>query len=230
MEAYTMQATAPAEGLSTQQLFQLLQDAAGAQCVPLHLSGPDLEKLGLMWVIVRYQVQVERWPQPGEALSLRTWPGEVRHGMMARFYTLRGSEDEVLLRVSSVWAVVDRETRRMVNGEERGVHLDPLLTGEEIPLPGAVKRFPTAQEADFTVPAAYLDTNGHMNNTFYYTVAERCIGRDARQTAPREIRTAHQNEALCGETLHLRWGEDKGLYYISGEHGDKLIFRMNLRY
>ena len=229
MLIYTADCTVAPEGLSLRALFRLLQDAAGAQCVPLHLAGPDLEKMGLMWVIVRCRVQIARWPAPGESLRLHTWPGKARHGMMPRFYRLCGDAGAEL-RVSAVWAVVDRKTRSMVNGEDFGIHLDPSETGEEIRLPGAVKRLDTPNERDFTVPADYLDTNGHMNNTFYYAVAERCLGRDARQDAPGEILTEHQSEALCGETLHLRWGEENGLCYISGEHGDRPVFRMNLRY
>lgn len=230
MEIYTQDYTVAPEGLSLQALFQLLQDAAGNQCVPLHLAGPDLEKLGLMWVIVRYRVQIERWPQAGEALRVHTWPGKARHGMMPRFYTLRGGDGAALLRVCAVWAVVDRQTRSMVNSEDFGIHLDPLVTGEEIRFPAGVRKLPTDREADFTVPAAYLDTNGHMNNTYYYTVAERCLNRDARTAPPQEILTEHQSEALCGETLRLRWGEEGGLCYLSGEHGDRVVFRMNLKY
>ena len=53
MNVYQEEFTVGPEGLSTQELFKLLQDIAGNQCIPLHLTGPDLEKQGLMWVIIR---------------------------------------------------------------------------------------------------------------------------------------------------------------------------------
>ena len=230
MEVYQKGFTVGAEGLSTRELFRLLQDIAGEQCAPLHLTGPDLEKMGLMWVIIKYRVQAARWPRPGEELTARTWPGRARHGMMPRFYAIRGAAGETVLAASSVWAVVDRQTRAMVNGDELGVTLPSLETGEEIRLPGAVRRFETTQSAAFTVPADYLDENGHMNNTFYYSVAEACIGRDARREGLREAATEHVSEALCGEELRLSWGAQDGLWYILGENGDRVVFRMNLRY
>ena len=230
MEVYRRNYTVGAEGLSTQALFKFLQDIAGEQCIPLKLSGPDLEKRGLMWVIIKYRLQVSRWPQPGETIQANTWPGKTRHGMMPRFYVLRDAGGETLLAASSIWAVVDRQTRAMVNNEELGVHIDPLETGEEIRLPGAIKKLETTQERLFRVPAEYLDENGHMNNTFYYTVAEDCLGRDARRDRLLEVSTEHVSEALCGEELLLRWAESEGLGYITGSLGDKLIFRMNLRY
>ncbi len=217
-------------GLRLQELFKHLQDAAGDQCIPLHLSGPDLEKMGLMWVIIRYRMEIARWPQPGETFTLNTWPGKTRHGMMPRFYTLRDETGQKLLGVSAIWAVVDRQTRSMVNNEEVQVHLDFLETGEEIRLPGVVRRHETTETGSFVVPEEYLDSNGHMNNTHYYTVAERCIGRDVRQDSLAEVCTEHVNEALCGEEITLHWSQEDNLYYISGESNGKPVFKMTLRY
>ena len=69
MEIYEKKMTAPAEGLSTRELFRWLQDIANEQCIGYHLTGDDLEKKGLMWVVIRYLVRAPRWPEPG-----RLWP------------------------------------------------------------------------------------------------------------------------------------------------------------
>ena len=62
MEIYEKKMTAPAEGLSTRELFRWLQDIANEQCIGYHLTGDDLEKKGLMWVVIRYLVRAPRWP------------------------------------------------------------------------------------------------------------------------------------------------------------------------
>ena len=230
MEVYKREFTVGSGGLSTRELFRLLQDIAGEHCVPYGLAGPDLEKRGLMWVVIRYRLEAARWPQPGERLTASTWPGRARHGMMPRFYALKDGDGETRLAASAYWAVVDRGTRAMVNGEAFGVTLEPVETGEELRLPGAIRRFETDRSAVFTVPPEYVDENGHMNNTFYYDVAERCVGRDARRDGLRAAATEHVSEALCGEELRLRWGERDGLWYVCGEHGERTVFRMNLEY
>ncbi len=230
VEIYRKEVQTDAEGMSLQQLFTLLQDAAGEQCAPLHLTGPDLEKIGLMWVIVKYRAEITRWPHAGETIRLNTWPGQARHGMMPRFYRIESETGETMLEVSSVWAVVDRKSRSMVNGEVLGVRLPVPEVAAAIRLPGSVKRIDTDGCRIFTVPESYLDSNGHMNNTYYYSVAEDCIGRDARDGTLRAAATEHVSEALCGEEMSLRWGEKDGLWYIVGEHGEKTVFRMNLLY
>ena len=227
MEIYEKQVIAPAGSLSIRELFVWLQDAAGEQCVPYHLAGDDLKKRGLMWVVVRYLIRVPRWPEPGEALRLLTWPGATRHSMMPRFYRLLDAAGECIASGSSVWTVVDRETRKMVNPEEHGVILEALVTGLEERRPPAPARLPAEDSADYLVTDAVLDTNGHMNNTRYYDLAERCIGREGGR--PRRIVTEHQSEIRAGQSMRIRWGREGERYFIEGAN-DYPVFRMELDY
>ena len=227
MEIYEKRLRVPDRGLSTRELFVWLQDAAGEQCAPYHLAGDDLRKLGLMWVVVRYLIRVPRWPEPGETLRLLTWPGATRHSMMPRFYRLLDAAGECIASGSSVWTVVDRETRKMVNPDEHGVILEALSTGLEERRPPAPARLPTEAFEDYSVTAGVLDTNGHMNNTRYYDLAERCIGREGGR--PRRIVTEHQSEIREGERMRVSWGREGERYYIEGAN-ELPVFRMELDY
>ena len=227
MEIYEKQVTAPAEGLSTRELFLWLQEIANEQCIGYHQSGDDLEKKGLMWVVIRYLVRIPRWPAAGEALRLQTWPGATRHGMMPRSYRLLDAAGNAIASASSVWTVVDRETRKMVNPDEHGVVLEALVTGLEERRPPAPARLPTTEETEYTVTADVLDTNGHMNNTRYYDLAERCIGREGEH--PCRIVTEHQSEIRLGQSMRVSWGQEGERYYIEGGN-EGPVFRMELDY
>ncbi len=227
MEIYEQKLSAPQAGLSTRGLFLWLQEIANAQCVPLGLSGDDLKAKGLMWVVLRYLVRVERWPEAGEALRLQTWPGSTRHGMMPRFYRLLDENDRCIVSASSVWTVVDRATRKMVIPEEHGIVLEGLVTGLEERRPPAPARLETSESMDYTVTAEVLDANGHMNNTCYYDLAERCIGCVGQH--PRTIITEHQSEIREGETMRVAWGREGGRFCLEGTR-DVTVFRMELDY
>ena len=147
MEIYEKKMTAPAEGLSTRELFRWLQDIANEQCIGYHLTGDDLEKKGLMWVVIRYLVRAPRWPEPGEELTLQTWPGQTRHSMMPRYYRLLDGAGTCVVSGSSVWTVVDRQSRKMVIPEEHGVVLEALTTGMEERRPPAPARLPLTESA-----------------------------------------------------------------------------------
>ena len=227
MEIYEKQLCTPSEGLSTRELFLWLQDIANEQCVDYHLTGADLEKKGLMWVVIRYLVRAPRWPQPGEQLRLQTWPGATRHGMMPRFYRLLDGEGSCIVSGSSVWTVVDRQTRRMVNPDEHGVILEPLVTGLEERRPPAPAKLPMAESTVYTVTEEVLDTNGHMNNTRYYDLAERCIGRTGEH--PSRIVTEHQSEIRLGEQMQVSWGQEGERFFLEGVK-EAPVFRMELDY
>ena len=227
MEIYEKELSAPAEGLSTRELFLWLQDIANEQCLGYRLTGDDLKEKGLMWVVVRYLVRAPRWPEPGQSLRLQTWPGQTRHGMMPRYYRLLDDKGNCLISGSSVWTVVDRETRKMVNPEEHGVILEALVTGLEERRPPAPARLETRQSREYTVTADVLDANGHMNNTRYYDLAEGCIGR--RGDAPRRIVTEHQSEIRLHESMRVSWGREGERYYIEGSN-ESPVFRMELDY
>jgi acyl-ACP thioesterase len=117
----------------------------------------------------------------------------------------------------------------MVFPDRYGVHVDGVVTGHEIALPSPPRRAEGSDSMSFTVPFSYVDLNGHMNNTRYFDLVEDCIGAAAAGKELKEICVEYQNEARLGETLLLRWGEEEGNCFLSGET-ERPVFRMGLKY
>lgn len=230
MNIYERTIRVPEEGLSTRELFWQLQEVSAAHSEALGFGGAKMEELGLMWVVVRYLVRAARWPRGGETLRLETWPGQVRHSMCPRYYRLLDADGALLLEGCCVWAVVDRQSRQMVQPQERGVGIPAVVTGLEARLPGPLRRPVTDRETTYTVPEEVLDQNGHMNNTRYFDLAERCAGLDARTRGLTEALAEFQNEALVGDRLLLRWGLAGDTLTVLGERDGEGVFRMRLSY
>lgn len=227
MELYSQNYTVPEKGLCAGDLFRLIQDVSGAHCRLLGYGEPVMEELGLMWVIIRHAVEVQRWPAPGETIALRTWPGPTRHGTCPRWYRIESSGGELLITGCAVWSVVDRHSRKMVLPAERGVEIPAQVTGLETRRPAAPGRLPPTESAEYRVDESVLDENGHMNNTRYYDLAEACLG-----TAGRPLTYAaaeYLAEARKGDLLRLSWGREDGRFCLSGEL-EGPAFRMELRY
>lgn len=229
MEIFSQEFEVPQEGLSARRLFWMLQEVSGSHSRSIGYGEDDMRALGVMWVVVRYGVTAERWPRAGERVRAETWPGQTRHGMCPRFYRLRGESGSVILSGSSLWAVVDRETRQMVVPHERGVDIEPQHVEGEAKLPATIRRPATDRETDFTVPEEYLDGNGHMNNTCYFDLAEQCTGLNAARSGLREVQAEYLNEALLGERMRVLWGSDGDWYTVVGEADAGHVFRMRLR-
>ena len=145
--------TVPGDPSRIAGLFRILQDVSGHAAACWHASGPELMEKGLMWVVIRYELTLSRALCPGEDLVITTWPSPVRHRMSQRSYLLADAGGRSLGQAAGVWALVDRETRSMVDGAARGVQFPTEETGLEPPFPASPEKLPADGERVFTVPA-----------------------------------------------------------------------------
>ncbi len=229
MEIYEKSFLIEREGLQTAQLFRELQQVSVRHCDRIGYGMDVVGPKGLIWVVVRQRLDIERWPQAGETIGIRTWPGDTRHGMFPRYYRMEDEAGQPLGEGCALWTLVDAASRRMVRPEDYGVSLEGLKTGREGALPHAPEKLPVSRSMDFVVPEEFLDSNGHMNNTRYYELAERCIGEELSGAKLRRAVTTYSAEALLGDRLELQLGQEGKRYFISGRT-DADIFKMYLEY
>ncbi|MBQ9663975.1 MAG: hypothetical protein IJV40_12570 [Oscillospiraceae bacterium] len=208
-------------------LFRELQDIAGEAVIPWHATGPELEKLGLMWVVVRYEVNLERQLIPGETLTLCTWASPVRHRLSQRNYLAYDRNGSCVLRGAGIWALADRKTRAMVDPEERHVEFRAETNGKEPPRPGTPKKLALQSRAAYTVTEEVLDMNGHMNNTRYFDLAQDLAGETFPVQELRQVRAVYSSEARLGDMLSVEWGQDGKEWYFTGEKNGETCFQIS---
>jgi len=215
--------------LRTSTLFALLQTASIRHTEELGMGrGKTLDR-GLLWVVARQYVVIDRMPVYDERIVLRSWPGNTMHVLFPRYYELVSEAGEILVRGSALWSLMEAETRTAAFPEEHGIVLEGVRTGRELPYLTKLLPIQTTERFSFEVPYSYVDLNGHMNNTRYFDVAEDHLAA-AREGRPlREVQTEYSSEATLGTTLTVDWGEEQGRYFFSGA-GEHPCFKMSLRY
>ena len=229
-------------------LFTFLQEAAISHTRKLGAGRDKTLDRGLLWVVTLQKVRIRRMPVYDEVLTLQSWPGEMMHLFFPRFWQILDQEGRTLIDASSLWVLMDRNTRKTVFPEEHGIAIPGAAFPGQIPLPGRFRVPETltgTEESSFTVPFSVTDLNGHMNNTRYYDLAEDLLPDVLRKKALTEIETEYSGEAKYRETLRLRHGceilrtagrilpegpaegHEKTAWYLSGE-SDRPVFRMRL--
>ena len=174
--------------LRTSELFKLLQEASIRHTEQLGMGRDKTLDKGILWVLLMQRAEITRMPEYDERIVLRSWPGKTMHLLFPRFYSLETEAGEGLVKASALWGLVDAKTRKAVFPERYGVEIAGMESGEEIDLPGPIRKLDCDREKRFEVPYSYVDLNGHMNNTRYFDLAEDCVGAAVKGKRLKEIR------------------------------------------
>ena len=215
--------------LRLSRLFTFLQEASIAHTTELGMSRERTLDRGLLWIVTLQQVKIDRLPTYDEDVKLLSWPGQTMHLYFPRYYRMEDPWGQTLLTGSALWALMDRESRKLVFPEEHGVRIDGERGEKPLPLPMAPKPAVAGTGETFTVPYSYVDLNGHMNNTRYFDLAEDCIPASREGRALRLVQTEYASEARLDDKLKVRWGQEGSSFYLQGE-GEKPVFRMRMEY
>lgn len=154
------------------RLLSVFQDAAGIHAHQMGVSGFDLAKKQLKWVISRYQIRVNQplvWPGPYE---LRTWRFPWKNLYEIRRFEMVSADGVLHIQALSVWVMVRSENTRPVR---LSGHMPPELmmpTGMPPDLWAiAPKLTGRHYEKQLHIRIHDLDLNQHVNNTIYVTWA-----------------------------------------------------------
>ena len=206
------------------ELLALFQQAASNHQSALGMGREEMFCRGLLWMITRQKLRVNRIPISGEDVTLSTWLSEERHGMYLRQYELTDADGAVLCQAAAVWGLVGAESRKLsplrlkmpIHQEKHQLPRFPLLRPVE-----------TEQKYSFTVTAEYLDENGHMNNARYFNVVAPILPKNL---ALRAAQVDYHMEAREGDSLAIGYVMEENRLLIQARGDRGLCFRMKLDY
>ena len=99
--------------LIMKSLCDLFNDVANVQTYALKIDVPTLNEQGLTWMLHKLHILINRMPEQGENVMLETWPSGIDRLFAIRDFRMVAGE-EVLLRATSEWMVIDVNRRRPV--------------------------------------------------------------------------------------------------------------------
>ena len=206
-----------------------LQEAATLHSASLGCSREELLRSGVAWVVARMELRMARYPVSGEALTIRTFHRPVRHRFFPRFFVITDGAGQVIGQASSLWLLMDLETRQSVSADRLPHALpDNSDMPEPIPLPGSVPAL-DSQETVIPWEALYtdLDPNGHVNNTRYADWLCNALGMETMASRQLQRLIIHFNsEVLPAQPLSLRLRREAEQVQLIGWHGEKAAFEI----
>lgn len=189
--------------LSLPNLVDYLQD-----CASFHSEhvGHGLEYMAehhFAWFIAAWQIQVERMPRFCEHVSVSTNCYKSGGATAERNFSIRDDAGGFLVKADSIWFTFDTQAGRPCRipaGEEVYVSDDPRLdlprTSRKLHVDGEGERC-----APIGVTEQHLDTNRHVNNAQYVSMADAIVRTREEGFEPYRILVQYKRMALLGDTI-----------------------------
>ena len=145
-----------------------MQNVAGEHAIKLKIDRDVLMKDNNIWVVVRYDMKINRLPKLKEKYVITTHPGETKGFMFPRFFQVYDKHGNLLVNISSTWVVVNFDTRRIILRPFKDINLPVEHDPNDLEVPSKVNEEATNLLYKRLTKESELDINIHINNTFYY--------------------------------------------------------------
>ena len=187
-------------------LCRLLQETATMHAEKLGWGYEALEKQGLQWVLSRQWIRMHRYPRWKDDVRITTWPSDKGAITWYRDFRISDSRGEELGMATSLWFVMDRESRRP----------RPAKVGPDMPTEGAervrtedLKPLPplVAPEAGGRISAGFhdIDVHDHVNNVRYLTwMLDGLDANFLRRNTAGELEINFLAEGFIGDEMEVR--------------------------
>lgn len=163
--------------LRLEALLNYFQDASTFQSEELGAGIAYLEPRNLVWVLASWQIDIKRYPALGEKVVIGTHPYDFKGFLGSRNFYMLTEEGEILAQANSLWTLLNFDTmkptmapKELTDKYEVEPPLEMEYAGRKIRIEGeAVPGEP------IVVRKQHLDSNYHVNNAQYVSMAVDCL-------------------------------------------------------
>ncbi len=158
-------------------ILDYFQDCSSFHSEELGVGIDFLAEKQAAWVLSSWQVEVKRYPAHGEEVVVSTWPYDFKGFIGYRNFTMESLAGELLAYADSIWVLLDlRRGRpmRLLPEMVEAYQLSPRISMETAPRKLALPKGMEDQGA-FPVSKYHIDTNQHVNNGKYVSMAQEYI-------------------------------------------------------
>ncbi|MBQ7096272.1 MAG: hypothetical protein IJN80_07505 [Clostridia bacterium] len=200
-------------------LLEAFQKMAGDHANLLGVGYDSLAKRGLLWIILQTRYEILRMPKPQEIIRIHTWPLPATRLGFERNYLIYDKKGEVLIKGNSLWSIMDASTRKLAQVGNLYPEMEYCLEKTFEERARRLQDFEKQAPASTVIPhASYIDSNGHVNNTYYPIMALSTVG--GLQGPLKGFQIDYLHEVLCGQPLKIFAIQEGNALIAKGESAE----------
>lgn len=197
-------------------VLDLFQDIAALHAEMTGAGFNDLDKKGLLWVVARTKIYIDKMPQKYSDVKIKTWPLYPKGIICRREYLMTDALGETLIRGSSDWIVIDKSTRKPVRPV--GIYPENCEFVEDMATDPKLKRITPDENIIKSVKCTpgfcETDANGHINNIKYADLALNAMAPEKSNYISFGI--DYHSEVMPYEEISLEVSKKENTYFING--------------
>ena len=190
--------------LKIESLTALFQDVTCFQGEEIGVGFEYLEPMGQAWILNSWQIDVKRFPEFNEKITIGTFPTGFRSFIGTRNFIVKDENDETIVMANSVWTFMDMVKMRPAKVTEEFIQKytleEPLpmeYADRKIVLPESEEWIVTEKEP-IKVREHYLESNMHVNNGQYVQIAAGFLPKGVKHN---QMRVEYRNQARLGDMI-----------------------------
>ena len=164
-----------------------------------------LHEMQCAWVLSRMSIEMNRFPEQYETISVETWVEEVNRVNTIRNFCIRDEKNEIIGNACSVWVMFDMISRRAKDLHTlEGIH--EYATGKVglIEKPGKLEMVEGEDYDGFKVKYSDIDINGHVNSIRYIQWISDCFSLECyRKCQVKRFEINYMNEMLFDDYVDI---------------------------
>ena len=215
--------------VKTHRVMELMQDAATTHADSLGVGWNDMDARGLFWVLSKVKIVFYKpLDRNTRGFKLYTWPIAANRLYLERRFEAVDEQCDTLFSASTLWMIVERDTRRIASRDVIAQYYDFDFDGADCGCDGNFERMRRDEtyilNYERQIRRTDLDINKHVNNTNYINFALDVLGETERVD---EVEIVYHKELKLGDTVQVYSKREGNVLYVVGER-DQVCFTVKL--
>ncbi len=187
-------------------LAHYFQDCAIFQSESIDKGLKELGSMHTAWFLSSWQIEVIRYPEFGEMITVQTWPHDFKGIYGYRNFEILDEKGNQMVKANSIWIFMDLEKMRPIKAAPKdiaGYDLHPAIEMEYAPrkiqIMEEVYRKKNMADTPILVRKSFLDSNHHVNNGRYISEAMNYLPDSVMY---KKMRVDYRKAAALGDEMY----------------------------
>lgn len=186
-----------------------LQDCSNFHSEEVGAGWEYMQSINRAWLVNSWQIIFDKPLSMGDYIKVHTWAYGYDKILAYRNYLLENDKGEACVRAHTRWVLLDVEKNKAVKINESDVSMYEM--GEKLDMDYADRRIKISKEPEkideIKIRGYQLDTNSHVNNSWYIKIAADYISNDKKVS---QIRVEYKKAAVKNDIMNIKHIENDG--------------------